>query len=275
MKDLTPQQRKKIEKLANLVEKGDMAILEHLFEIEAAMEAKHEKMIGEFQAAVAEIKASVPDLDKVLATVKGNKGDQGDSVKGDKGDAIKGDKGDSIKGDKGDSVKGDKGDRGDTPDIDTIAYAAAKLVEASLTPLIPKIEDIEKDLPKLGERIRDSLELLGPEAEKLGIEAIKDLRKELDALKQFTKMSGSGKMGTGPKRNVVTKHSLTSQCDGITKAFTLPIETMSVIGVFGTQFPVQYDASGDWTFEGRTLTLGASVAAPDTGQTLWALIEIL
>jgi hypothetical protein len=50
---------------------------------------------------------------------------------------------------------------------------------------------------------------------------------------------------------------------------------MDVLGVFGTQFPIQFDPSNDYTFSGRTLMLGASVGAPEAGQTLWALIETL
>jgi len=74
---------------------------------------------------------------------------------------------------------------------------------------------------------------------------------------------------------IVKRHRLTDQCDGVTKTFTLPQDTIDVLGVFGSQFPIQYDPTGDWTFSGRTLTLGASVSAPASGQTLWALIEVL
>jgi hypothetical protein len=55
---------------------------------------------------------------------------------------------------------GKDGKDGTNPPLETIVYEAVKQVKATLTPLIPKIEDIEKDLPKLGFQIRDSLELL-------------------------------------------------------------------------------------------------------------------
>ena len=69
---------------------------------------------------------------------------------------------------------GNPGKDGLSPDIQTIAWETSKIVEEKLTPLIPKIEDIENDIPKLGEPIRDSLEILRGE-NRLDISAIKGL----------------------------------------------------------------------------------------------------
>lgn len=56
---------------------------------------------------------------------------------------------------------------------------------------IPDIEDIENDIPKMGERVRDSLELLQGD-ERLTIDAIKDLREELNKLRKSTALGGAG-----------------------------------------------------------------------------------
>ena len=89
MKDLTPQQQRKIEKIASVVADGELAIIEHIFELEER-----------FDETVNKIKETVPNLDDVLKTIKGKDGIDGidgeDSVipgpKGDRGD--KGDKDD-------------------------------------------------------------------------------------------------------------------------------------------------------------------------------------
>lgn len=126
------------------------------------------------------------------------------------------------------------------------------------------------------EEIRDGLETLRGE-ERLDVSAIKNLQETLDEIR---KMKASGGRMTGMRKiPIVKRYRLTDQCNGVLKSFTLPADTTDVLGVFGTQFPINYDpynaSGGDWTFKGRTLTLGDGVSAPETGQTLWALIETL
>lgn len=48
-------------------------------------------------------------------------------------------------------------------DTENVALEASKLALEKIKPSIPTIEQIEKDIPKLGEPIRDSLELLPPD----------------------------------------------------------------------------------------------------------------
>ena len=66
---------------------------------------------------------------------------------------------------------------------------------------------------------------------------------------------------------VLLVSDLTSQCDGVTKTFTVPTFSLA-IKLEGTQFPVIYRPLIDWTASGTTLTLDAGVGAPETGQTL-------
>lgn len=101
----------------------------------------------------------------------------------------------------------------------------------------------------------------------------KELKEELNNILQEAKK-------TRPNQNLGMKkityqryHNLTSQLNGSTKAFTLPRKTLDVIAIFGTQFPLNFDRDKDWTFVGNTLTLTSEVLAPESGQTLWALIE--
>ena len=82
---------------------------------------------------------------------------------------------------------------GVSPDLQTIAYEASKLVDDKLRPLVPKIEDIEKDLPKLGEPIRDSLEILKGE-DRLDKSAIRGLDDYEDVKKLAKQKSESGQI---------------------------------------------------------------------------------
>ena len=141
---------------------------------------------------------------------------------------------------------------------------------------ITTLEEEERFEKDTAEEIKDKLESLYGE-DRLDVKAIKGIEDEMEKIRKIAKESKSVTLfgGGGSRGTVLRKHSLSSQCDGNNKAFSLPIDTRDVIGLFGSQFPIQFDPSGDWTFEGRTLTLGASVEAPKAGQTLWALIETL
>lgn len=130
------------------------------------------------------------------------------------------------------------------------------------------------------QQMRDKLETLkGDErTDKSAIRGIEELEKEIKDLKEQVKRSKGGIRGMR-KIPIVKRYRLTDQCDGVTKSFNLPMDTVDVLGVFGTQFPINYDpynsSGGDWSLNGRTLTLGDGVSAPQTGQTLWVLIEVL
>ena len=81
---------------------------------------------------------------ELMAALKGEKGDKGDSVKGDKGDSVrgadstvpgpKGDKGDSIEGPRGpkgddSAVFGPKGDKGDLPSDEHVMDLIRKVMK--------------------------------------------------------------------------------------------------------------------------------------------------
>lgn len=109
---------------------------------------------------------------------------------------------------------------------------------------------------------------------KIDKEHIKGLVDEIKELRSLITSNKGNTIRGGLPRRRITKADLSSQCNGVTKTFTMPVDTMEVIGVWGTQFPVIFSAT-DWSFSGRTLTLGDSLSAPETNQSLWALIETL
>ena len=138
---------------------------------------------------------------------------------------------------------------------------------------IPTIEELSNDLPKLGSRIRDALELLQGN-ERLDKSAIKGLDELIKSFHNRINDIPRGRLGM-KRVPIIKRYNLTSQVDGSTKTFTLPADTVDVVGVFGTQFPINFNPGTDWTFAGRTLTLTSEVSAPASGQTLYAIIETL
>ena len=142
----------------------------------------------------------------------------------------------------------------------------SKIVKNVLQKIVlPEFKETVLDTPV---QIAEKLELLKDD-NRLKIKAIKGLEEELEELK-------SRPIGGGGTRKVVyTKRiNLSSQCNGTLKEFTMPKDCIDVLAVYGTQFPITFDEA-DFTFEGQTLTLTSEVGAPQTGQTLFALIQTL
>ena len=127
---------------------------------------------------------------------QGDPGKDGESVVGEPGkDGIDGTDGKQgtpgIAGKDGKSgTPGKPGKDAIPPVVDeySIALEASKLASKELLPSIPTIEQIEQDIPKLGNPIRDSLELLSKD-ERLSITAIKGMDKlNEDILKRATEI---------------------------------------------------------------------------------------
>lgn len=91
-----------------------------------------------------------------------------------------------------------RGDMPEMPDLSSLDNRITSLENEEIE--IPTIDEIEKDLPKLGLSVRDSLELIQEEKEKLKIEAIGYLRKELDELKDLIKSKSTSTGSVGGNR---------------------------------------------------------------------------
>jgi DNA repair exonuclease SbcCD ATPase subunit len=116
---------------------------------------------------------------------------------------------------------------------------------------LPKIEEIENKLPSLGERIRDSLELLQGE-ERIRVEAIDGLQELLDELKTKTKSGGSSQMliNHWPIHETFTM-------DGVATSVTLQ-QGVGAQGtaIFGVRWQGQtLDMTTHYTVDGNKITL--------------------
>lgn len=138
---------------------------------------------------------------------------------------------------------------------------------------VVKQEIKEVAVPDTPEETRDKLQSLKGD-ERLDKTAIKGLDEDIKRLDQKIDEKPTGRSGGMRKVPIIKRCRLTDQVDGNTRSFKLPKDTVSVLGLWGTQFPVTFD-DADWTFAGNTLTLAAEVGTPEGGQTLIALVETL
>lgn len=128
---------------------------------------------------------------------------------------------------------------------------------------IPTIDEIEKDLPRLGKPIRDALELL-PDGEKLKIEAIENLREELDRLKNEAKLGGGTQTGFNAgalQIHMIDDETPTGTKNGVNKTFTLnlPPSPSSSLKVY--RGGARQRITEDYTLSGQTITFSVAPAA--------------
>ena len=156
MTDLSPENLKKLQKLARVVDGGSVGILEHLSELE-----------DELSARIDELKASLPNLDEVLASIRGNDGKDGlEGPQGPRGE--KGDRGDpGARGEQGKAGKDGRDGRDGRDAVDGRDGVDGK--------------DGAAGSPDTADDIRNKLELL-PDGEKLSLDAIEGLRAWLESL---------------------------------------------------------------------------------------------
>ncbi len=273
-----PVLTKRQERILNLAEKGEISLLDELEKMEETMESH----ISEMKEMMKETREMV----NTFAGVERLKGDKGDKPTDEDLLALIKPLIPVVEDGKTPTAEEllalirpliPKVKDGETPSDDRLITL--------ITPLIPPpsqngkdadeeaiVKKIEADLPKLGEPVRDSLELLQGEnrLDKKAVKGIEELEKKIEEV-----ASRPTRNITGMKKIPIVKRvNLTSQVDGSTRTFTLPRDTVAILGLFGTQFPITFDEA-DWTFAGNTITLATPIGTPQSGQTLFALVETL
>lgn len=117
--------------------------------------------------------------------------------------------------------------------------------------------------------IVDKLESL-PERDKLAIEAIKGLRKELDDVKKSA--SKTVYTGGGTSRGQVKAYDISASLNGVLKTFALPA-FWRIISIQSSSFPNAFRETIDWTQDASamTITFTSAIDATTTlatGQTI-------
>lgn len=133
-----------------------------------------------------------------------------------------------------------------------IVSKASAMTEDRIKPFIPKIEDIEADLPKLGSSIRDSLELLQGD-DRLDISAIKGVKEIGDRVANLENRPQPS-MASIAGRDIIKDIDLSASLNGVTTTF--PLQAIwNVISVNLSSYPYGSLRKGiDYTWTPTSIT---------------------
>ena len=145
------------------------------------------------------------------------------------------------------------------PDAATITLEATNRALEAVKSLIPIIPNTKEEISNAGDIIATALEKL-PEETKLKIDAVKNLRQELDELK---KMKGTIHLGgSSLGGHIVKAEDITSQLNGVLKTFTLPA-FWRVISIHSSSFPFSFRPTTDYTTDAaaNSITFTSEISA--------------
>ncbi len=234
MTELTPEKKKRLQRLAKVVKTGNLGIFEYLNELE-----------DQFQATVEEIKKTYPDVNTVLQSIKGKDGTNGkdSQVPGPKGEDSKvpgpqGQEGRPGKDGKDSQVPGPKGDKGDPGQN---GQDGKNGVDGNIKEVSPQ-------------EVRDLLELLQGD-ERLDVSAIKGLDERLKKIPQALPTPAGGVMG----RDLVRDIDLSDQLDGIKSTFNIAA-VWTIISVDLSSYPYgSLRKNVDYTWTPTAITFTATI----------------
>lgn len=251
--ELTTKQRKRAEQLKDLINKGDLAILKYLFDIEDMIEEKVEEMSKSIKPLS---ESQMEMLEKIAESVYGrikleNKGEDGKDYE--------------LTDEDKEEIKEKVKKSLVIPTPEEIAkFVKVPIVEKVIekTEVIKEVPIITNEVkevavPNTPEQTRDQLESL-PEGEKLSIQAIQDLVKELEELKEMirvasSKRSGGGLSSIALQSKFIDDETPSGTIDGSNQTFTLantPIPSSLKVYRGGARQRV----TEDYTLSGRTIT---------------------
>lgn len=131
-----------------------------------------------------------------------------------------------------------------------------KVIEAVLAQ-IPPVKELEPETP---ESVRDKLESIEVEENKLAISAIRDLEEELKKLRKQISEISSRPVGGIASRDIVKNYDISSQLNGVTKTFQTPA-MFRVITVMLSSTPSALRENVDYTWTDTTLTFTSEIEA--------------
>lgn len=130
------------------------------------------------------------------------------------------------------------------------------------------LDEIEKELPKWGEPIRDSLELLSGK-DRLGVKSIDGLDEEIRRLdKDIEENKKMNQMRIIANVRSVNVYDLSTKTDGSTKTFSVPGLTKALF-VMGSDFPITLFLNNGFTYSATANTITLTTDnAPSLGSQL-------
>ena len=228
------------------------AIENELNKLDEKVEEKTGELENKIDIVKREIKAEMPNLDKVLESVRGTQGPQGE--RGEKGDTIIGQEG--KRGPQG--LVGPRGPNGEEGEPGKDGKDGADGKDADPAAVLPFVEE---RLPMLGEKVRDALELLQGD-ERLDASAVKGLTDELKRLGGI--IASTRTIIGGGKQLRITEFSFDG--DGSTTTFGISKEPAAKGRAIWVYYQGQHiQRVSQWTLAGKTLT---TLFTPDVGTVL-------
>lgn len=272
MKELTLQQKNKILAAAEIVQEGDMAVLKRLLEFQDFLEDLKEEIdekLAQKDTEIEEHKENVytemsSKMGEMLAEISVIKQDVEKMVKNDHMEAMHA----KMMADYDTKLQGFKAD------LEVIRKSIPEIPESfDPTDIQNRIAEVESKIPKIPDeltayQVRDKLETIDNESEKLRIEAIQNLREELDELK---KKSGSRSFfGGGFNYSSMSLHLIDDETPSGTINSSNTIFTLANLPNPASSVKVYLNGvrqrvTEDYTLSGATITF---VSAPPTGSIL-------
>mgnify|MGYP001463521441 CR=1 FL=1 len=273
--ELGDKEKRKLMAAAELVEKGDMAVLTKILEFEDILEDFKEEIDEKLAQKDTEIKEHKENIYSEMSSKMGEMLSEISVIKQDIEKMVKNDHMEAMHAkmmtDFDNKLKGFKSD------LDLIRNSIPEMPESfDPTDVLNRISEVESKIPKIPEeitayQIRDKLESIDNETEKLRIEAVHKLREELDNLwEELKKKGGRTMFGGGFNYSAMDLHIVddetpTGTINSSNTVFTIkkapnPVSSLKVY-LNGARQRV----SEDYTFSGTTITF---TIAPPTGSIL-------
>lgn len=266
--ELGDKEKRKLMAAAELVDRGDMAVLQKILEFQDILEDFKEEIdekLAQKDTKIEEHKENIysemsSKMGEMLAEISVIKGEVEKMVKNDHMEAVHA----KIMADFDTKLKGFKSD------LDSIRASIPEMPESfDPTDVLNRISEVESKIPKIEELGGDKIiEKINSSEEQIDKERIKGLEDEIKSLRKDILASRP----LGGVRRVFQPHrdDFSSLTDGSTKTFKLSKEPLDVntILVFGSDFPIILRPDVDFTVTAKTLTLTSAVQAPSQGATL-------
>lgn len=259
MTELTQEKKDKLLKLATFEKSPELGILNELSDVNETLKVIAEKENQEIPKFPTEMTVKMDGISVI--TLKGDSPTDEHLIELIKPlipNPIPANDGYTPKKGK-DYFDGSPGKNADPVDVPAIVSQASAMTEARLMQFIPTVEDIENDLPKLGQQIRDSLELLQGD-DRLDVSAIKGLKENMDNLLVVASKPPI-MMGSVAGRDIFKDIDLSSQLDGVTKTFNISA-VWTIISVDLSSFPYgSLRKNVDYTWTPTTITFTDQIDA--------------
>lgn len=256
MKELTPEQKNKIEKMATFEKEPQLGMFGELHDINLTLEKIASKETPE-QKLPEIFKVELPGVE--LVTIKGEQGEVGPEPKDERlVELIKPLIPKPIKGDKGDTVVGPMGPK---PEVgkDYPTPKDGKDGKDGESIIGPQGLPGKDGSPDTGKQIVDKINELPLEEEyQIGVEHIKGLLKRLEKMDEKSRLNQNNPGGISG-RDIIKDVDISTQLDGVTTTFNIGA-VYNIISISLSSYPYgSLRKNVDYTWTGTSVTFTSTI----------------